>query len=86
MTVRVFYPESEAWRGVWLNPVAGKHTDLSGRRFGAEMVQLCSGQDRPEKWDFSVITARSFLWRAHLLADDGRTGWADTEFQLHRTA
>jgi hypothetical protein len=85
-TVRVFHPESEVWRAVWLNPVAGKRTDLIGRRIGDEIVQFCLGQDRPEKWVFSAITDRSFVWRAHLLADDGLTWRADTEFHLHRTA
>jgi hypothetical protein len=52
---------------------------------GDDIVQFCVDADRPEKWIFSRITARSFLWRAFLLGDDGVT-WLDTEFQLHRTA
>ena len=85
-TVRVFHPQIEAWRAVWLNPVAGKRNDLIGRRVGDDIVQFCLDADRPEKWVFSRITARSFLWRAFLLGDDGVTWHADTEFQLHRTA
>jgi hypothetical protein len=61
-------------------------TDLIGRRVGDDIVQLVLGADRPEKWIFSGITARSFLWRAYLLEDDGVTWRADTEFRLHRTA
>ncbi len=85
-TVRVFHPESEVWRSIWLNPVAGTRTDLIGRRVGDEIVQFCVAADRPEKWVFSAITAGTFLWRALLLADDGVTWRVDTEFQLHRTA
>jgi hypothetical protein len=85
-TVRVFHPEIEAWRAVWLNPVRGKRNDLIGRRIGDDIVQFCLDADRPEKWVFSRITARSFLWSALLLGDDGVTWVMDTEFQLHRTA
>jgi len=92
-TVRVFYPAIEAWRAVWLNPVAGVRTDLIGRRVGDDIVQFVlahgpsgQGADRPEKWVFSRITARSFLWQALVLEDDGLAWRVDTEFQLHRTA
>lgn len=78
-TLRVFHPESEAWRAVWLNPLKGKRNDLIGRRIGDDIVQLCLGTDRPEKWVFSQITARSFLWRAYLLGDDGLTWVMGTE-------
>jgi hypothetical protein len=83
-TVRVFHQDIQAWRAVWLNPVAGIRTDLIGRRSGDDIVQFCLGADRPEKWVFSRITARSFLWQALVLEDDGLTWRADTEFQLHR--
>jgi hypothetical protein len=53
---------------------------------GDDIVQFCLDADRPEKWVFSRITARSFLWRAFLFGDDGVTWRVDTEFQLHRTA
>jgi hypothetical protein len=85
-TVRVFHPDIEAWRAVWLNPVAGVRTDLIGRRIGDDIVQFCRGADRPEKWVFSRMTARSFSWQALVLEDDGLTWHVDTEFQLHRTA
>ena len=85
-TVRVFYPESETWRAVWLNPVKGVRNDLIGRRMGDDIVQFCRGADRPEKWIFSRITARSFLWQAFLLGNDGVTWTLGTEFQLHRIA
>jgi len=75
-----------ARRSVWVNPVAGVRTDLIGRRVDDDIVQFCVGADRPEKWVFSRITARSFLWRALVLEDDGLTWRTDTEFQLHRTA
>jgi hypothetical protein len=92
-TVRVFHADIGVWRSVWLNPVAGVRIDLIGRRVGDEIVQFCLargscglGADRPEKWVFSRITARSFLWQALVLEDDGLTWRVDTEFQLHRTA
>jgi hypothetical protein len=85
-TVRVFYPESESWRAVWLNPVKSVRTDLIGRRVGEDIVQFCLGVERPEKWVFSRITTRSFLWQAFLLGDDGVTWTLGTELQLHRTA
>jgi hypothetical protein len=85
-TVRVFHPELAAWRAVWLNPVNGYRTDVIGRRVGDDIVQFCYVEERPEKWVFSEITARSFRWRAFLLADDGVTWRVDTEFHLRRTA
>ena len=55
---------------------------------GTRLAHGPSGQgaDRPEKWVFSRITARSFLWCASVLVDDGVTWRTTTEFQLHRTA
>ena len=85
-TVRVFHADIEAWRSVWLNPVAGIRTDLIGRRVADDIVQFCLGADRPEKWVFSRITARSFVWQALVLEDDGLSWRVDTEFQLHRSA
>ena len=91
-TVRVFHADIEAWRSVWLNPVAGVRTDLIGRLVGDDIVQFVArgsyglGADRPEKWIFSRITARSFLWQALILEEDGLTWRMDTEFQLQRTA
>jgi hypothetical protein len=85
-TVRVFHPELAAWRAVWFNPVVGERIDLIGRRVGDDIVQFCFWEDRPEKWVFSEITARSFRWRAFLLGDDGVTWRVDTEFHLRRTA
>ena len=67
-----------------LGTIARSLTDLIGRRSGDDIVQFCLGADRPEKWVFSRITARSFLWQAFVLEDDGLTWRADTEFQLHR--
>jgi len=55
---------------------------LIGRQVGDDIVQFCLGTDRPEKWVFPEIAARSFLWRAFLSGDDGVTLVADTEFQL----
>jgi hypothetical protein len=85
-TVRVFHPELTAWRAVWLNPVKGIRTDLIGRRVGDDIVQFCLNKDRPEKWVFAEIAARSFRWRAFLLGDDGVTWRVYTEFHLRRTA
>jgi hypothetical protein len=92
-TVRIFDPKMEVWRSTWLNPVGGYHNELIGRRIGDDIVQICTSQgtagagaDRPEKWVFSRITARSFLWQALVLEDDGVAWRTTTEFQLHRTA
>jgi len=85
-TLRVFHSDIEAWRAVWLNPVAGKRIDLIGRRVGDDIVQFCLDAERPEKWVFSQITECSFVWRAYLLGDDGVTWRPDTTFQLRRTA
>ena len=46
------FPEIEAWRAVWLNPVEGKRNDLIGGRIGDDIVQFCLDTDRPEKWFF----------------------------------
>ena len=81
-----FTLQIEAWRAVWFNPVKGKRNDLVGRRIGDAIVQFCLDADRPEKWVFFRITARSFLWHAFLLGDAAATWVTDTKFQLHRTA
>jgi hypothetical protein len=92
-TLRVFDPQQEVWRSTWINPHGGDHYELIGRRIGDDIVQFCTargpsgaGADRPEKWVFSRITARSFQWCASTLEDDGLTWRTTTEFQLHRTA
>ncbi len=73
-------------KGIAASTVATAVGLRAGRRVGNEIVQFCLNKDRPEKWVFSELTARSFLWRALLLADDGLTWRTDTEFHLHRTA
>lgn len=85
-TIRVFHPDIEAWRAVWLNPITGIRSDLIGRRVGNDIVQFCLDQDHPEKWLFSAITPQSFKWGAFALAADGVTWVLETEFHLHRTA
>lgn len=85
-TLRVFHPELEAWRVVWLNPVTGVRSDLVGRRHGDDIVQLGMRDDRPIRWTFLDITPHSFLWRGHILEPDGETWRLETEFRVRRTA
>jgi hypothetical protein len=85
-TLRVFDPASEAWRVVWLNPAKNVRTDLTGRRIGADVIQLGADANGPIKWVFTNITPQSFVWQGLTLEADGLTWRLDTEFKFRRTA
>lgn len=85
-TLRVFHPELAAWRVVWLNPVTGVRSDLTGHRQGDDIVQVGMREGRPIRWTFRDITPTSFLWQGHILEPDGQTWRLEVEFRFRRTA
>jgi hypothetical protein len=84
-TLRVFDPEIEAWRVVWLNPQQRVRVDLVGRRVGDDIIQAGFYEDAPIKWIFTEITRESFFWQAFVLDTDGVSWFRQTEFRLRRT-
>jgi hypothetical protein len=51
---------------------------MVGRRVGDDVIQQGYAHDRATKWTFTEVTANSFTWRGHHLADDGEK-WVMTE-------
>ena len=83
-TIRVFDPVAQVWRVDWWNPSRSVHCALVGRRVGDQIVQTGYWDDRPQRWRFLDISARSFRWQAHRLSDDGESWHLVTEFTLSR--
>jgi hypothetical protein len=82
-SLRTYDRSSGLWHIVWVNPVSGARNDLEGRRDGDRIVQEgTDGDGRAIRWNFSDITASSFLWTGEAATD---AGWQlEAEFRLRR--
>ncbi len=84
-TLRVWDPETQAWRIRWINPVSGHEERQTGRRVGQEIVQIGARADgTPTRWRFTEITPGSFHWIGEALQSDGRTWLLEGEFRARR--
>lgn len=84
-TLRVWDPTIQAWRITWINPVNGHREEQTGRRIGAEIVQVgARANGAPTRWRFTEITPDSFHWIGEALATDGVTWLVEGEFLARR--
>lgn len=84
-TLRVWDAALQAWRITWINPVAGIRDELTGRRHGADIVQIGTHADgTPIRWCFTDISANTFRWAGEVLQPDGRTWKLEGEFLARR--
>jgi len=85
MTLRVWDPSIQAWRITWINPVTGHRDELVGRKSGNNIVQIGTHSDgTPIRWNFTEVTANSFLWTGEALQPDGETWKLEAEFHAKR--
>lgn len=84
-TLRVWDPTLKAWQITWINPVTGAVSKLIGRRIGQEIIQVGARADgTPIRWNFTEITADSFLWTGEALDVDGKTWKIQGQFRARR--
>ncbi|MET0725594.1 MAG: hypothetical protein ABWY36_04530 [Leifsonia sp.] len=77
--VRVYDPDAGVWRVSFFAPQTGDfcHLIATNRRDGIRQ-DGSQTDERPIRWNFSSITATSYVWDAWVSNDDGRT-WELTE-------
>lgn len=62
-TVRIYDPETQTWRAVWIDPVFGTVQTLAGGKCGKKIVLQGQKKDGvPIRWIFSQIKQDSFYW------------------------
>ena len=84
-TLRVWDPTIQAWRINWINPVSGHREQQIGRRVGKDIVQVGARADgTPTRWQFTEITADSFLWIGEALEPYGKTWKLEGEIRAGR--
>jgi hypothetical protein len=84
-TLRVWDPAIQAWRIRWINPVTGHEENQTGRRIGAEIVQVGARVDgTPTRWRFTEVTTDTFHWIGEALEPDGQTWKVEGEFRARR--
>jgi hypothetical protein len=67
-TIRVYDPNMDAWRIIWIDPPTGSVQTLIGHKIGDQIV--LEGKDRDGiaiRWIFSDIKPDSFHWRGERL-------------------
>lgn len=84
-TLRIYDPRDDSWQIQWTDPVTLNFCSMTGRRDGADIVQLGRNASGEEiRWRFLQITADSFLWRGETATAGG---WRrDAEFTATRRA
>jgi hypothetical protein len=89
-TIRSFDPERGIWWVVWQDPIAGEFSLLLARPEGDRIVldgQWTIGRNgRRFRWEFSAITADSFVWEARVSGDDGETWRVAEHMDARRTS
>jgi hypothetical protein len=84
-TLRVWDAAIQAWRIDWINPVSGHREAQTGRRVGADIVQLGARADgTATRWRFTEIARDSFHWLGDRLDQDGTTWILEGEFRARR--
>ena len=84
-TIRFYDPPSQLWRITYISPVAGTvHRLDGGLRGDAIVLEGPRSSGELQRWQFSDITANSFLWTGRVSTDDGNTWRVDEEMRARR--
>ena len=85
ITVRVWDPQMKAWRVTFVPTGSSFTTNLIGRVEGGDNVLDTTFPDgHLERWRFTEITDRSFLWQGRRLDDAGETWVLEEELRCTR--
>jgi len=82
-TIRCYDPKSDVWHVTWMQPHGGEFVHLIGRQIGDRIVQESIGSDpgRRQRWSFTEITPKSFLWLGESSMDGGVTWTLEQEMR-----
>lgn len=84
-TLRIYDPRHGGWQIHWNDPVTLKFRSVTGRRDGADIIQLGRNASGDAiRWRFTQITPESFLWRGETSSDNGENWRQDIEFLAKR--
>jgi hypothetical protein len=84
-TLRIWDAGQRAWLIRWFNPARGHFEEQTGRRAGADIVQIGARKDgTPTGWRFTKIAADSFHWLGEALCADGVSWKREGEFRGKR--
>ena len=84
-TLRVYDPNTDAWRILWVNPISQIYNTMIGRKVGDEIVQEYRDvAGALNQWIFTQITPNSFHWIGRSSKDDGKRWEVGTEFFARR--
>ena len=71
-TLRVYDPQLDAWRILWVDPATSFFCQQIGKAVGPDIVQEGTMESGPRsRWRFTRITPRSFHWLGEASADNG---------------
>jgi hypothetical protein len=85
-SLRCYDPALDAWHIAYMQPSVGEFFQMLGRKAGDRIVQEGVGSDhhRLDRWIFTDITPKSFLWREEMSLDDGVTWFLEQEIRARR--
>ncbi|MHC1782270.1 MAG: hypothetical protein AB9891_05820 [Anaerolineaceae bacterium] len=85
-TLRCYDPTLDVWHITWMQPFGGEFVHLTGRQVGDRIVNEGSGTEagRLERWSFTEITPRTFLWLGEASFDAGQTWFLEQEMHANR--
>jgi hypothetical protein len=85
-TLRIFDPALDAWRVYWFGVAGGDYCDLRAVADGPDGILLDGVQTdgRRIRWQFSGITADSFVWEGRVSNDGGASWWLEQHMDARR--
>jgi len=84
-SVRYYDTKLAQWRVVWVDPVSGSISIVTGGAVGERIVlgnQDTDGTMR--RWSFNDIRPNSFIWRSEKSRDGGKTWRLEAEYHMKR--
>lgn len=85
-TMRGYDAATDTWHICWMQPWGGEFVHLVGRAVGDRIVQEVEEPDagRLERWSFTEITPRSFIWLGEVSFDGGLSWLVEQEMHAQR--
>jgi hypothetical protein len=84
-TLRIYNPQRDDWRIIFVDPVRQSCSEMTGREVGADIVQEYRDTTGTiGQWCFTEITADSLHWISRESRDDRKTWRLTAEYHLKR--